>query len=214
MTRELNHQNSIAQYIESDDLVQIEHLLNSGMRPDDIVNEHQDTAIIIAAKHGNAKIIKLLLDYGADINHGFHRCRSALDVAAAFDHSVCVFLLLVKGAKLGNVSLYVNENIKDLINFLESQHHEDQKIAEYLEMIFKYQDELYPGLNSLDDYLSFDKITISDLTFVLNSQSIVTEEIYQLLSQDLGMGYHRFQYLLEAANLLDDKDPKQLMMIG
>ena len=121
---------------------------------------------------------------------------------------------MVKGAKLGDISFFANEKIRDLINFLESQHHEDQKIAEYLEMIFKYQDELYPGFNSLDYYLSFDEITISAFRFVLNPPPIATEGIYQLLPQDLGMGYHRFQSLLEAATLLDDKDQKQLRMIG
>ncbi len=216
MTRDPGHQSFTSQHLELDELNQMQNLLNLDIHPDDIINEHGDTALVIAAKRGNVQMLKLLLDYGADINHGFNNCRSALDVAAAFDHSVCVFFLLVKGAKAGEISCFANEKIQDLIKYMEFQYQDGYKISDFFKMIFKLQDELCPGTNALEDYLEFDEITAQDLSFILNSNPVSSDELYQLLSNELGIvgGHHRLNFLLEAANVVDYRDTKPTMVIG
>jgi hypothetical protein len=71
--------------IETNDLTEVRRLLNSGVDANTYFSSNHrqmvEPALSVAARHGNAQIVQLLLDKGADIrmtdNHGVTPLRAA-----------------------------------------------------------------------------------------------------------------------------------------
>ncbi|GLA70058.1 hypothetical protein AtubIFM55763_010960 [Aspergillus tubingensis] len=92
------------------DLEIVENMLRSGMNPDGLieaVSEELDdicflTPLQFAAQEGNIRLINLLINYGADIEHGFANevGKTALYIAISSADLAVVRALLLQGAKV------------------------------------------------------------------------------------------------------------------
>lgn len=69
-----------------------------------IMNDFCRSLLMLAAEHGHADCVKILLEFGADVNHRDIEGDSALSLAAADGHSECVFLLIEAGSDVNNCS--------------------------------------------------------------------------------------------------------------
>ena len=72
---------------------------------------YADTALQAAAKNGHGNVVRLLLDFGADI--GAELCRiSTVYAAASNGHQSIVCLLINQGAKVENFIKFINSSIQ------------------------------------------------------------------------------------------------------
>jgi uncharacterized protein len=76
-------------------------LLDMGLPPN-LRNETGDSFLMLAAAafKGNVAIVRLLLEYGADVNGRGHDGKTALMMAAMFNRTEIVDLLLAHGADI------------------------------------------------------------------------------------------------------------------
>ena len=71
---------------------------------DDVHLDCRASGLYFVCRHGNDKIVQLLLDYGADVNHTANDGASPLFTASACGHVEVARLLLKNGADV-NLSL-------------------------------------------------------------------------------------------------------------
>lgn len=74
--------------------------LRAGMDPNTIITETKEPVIILASKNGNVKIVKLLIDFGADINNRDTDGGTALIHAASNGNIEVEKVLLEAGADI------------------------------------------------------------------------------------------------------------------
>uniref|UniRef100_T1J4E4 Ankyrin repeat, SAM and basic leucine zipper domain-containing protein 1 n=1 Tax=Strigamia maritima TaxID=126957 RepID=T1J4E4_STRMM len=82
---------------EDDVLLCVRHLLNAGAKIN-IVEKHEMTPLMFAAKTGKLEVVKLLIEGGADVNAKDSRGWQPLWWATNFGHGDVVKFLLEKGA--------------------------------------------------------------------------------------------------------------------
>ena len=85
-------------------------LLEKGAPTSYVCKHRGSSAIMIASKYGHIEIIRLLIQYGADIDAQNHQGQTSLMLASKYGHKECVQLLLEKGA---------NPNIIDNNEYLD-----------------------------------------------------------------------------------------------
>ena len=112
----------ISQHFESDEFEQakilyaavdngalecVEWLLNSKVHPDSFKDGRGRTALLIAARTNQADVLKMLLDFGADMNHVDSKGVNAVILSARHQHLACLNILIKRGAFLdGHAEFY------------------------------------------------------------------------------------------------------------
>ena len=101
--------NRLLAAIEANDAVTVESILRSGVSPNvfpnapiDLMSEGDLALLNAAASSGKTKIVKILLDYGADPNIGDGWHRSPLCAAATKSYIDTMDLLVKRGAKVND----------------------------------------------------------------------------------------------------------------
>lgn len=97
--------NSLPLAAEAGNSAQIQALLHEGVAVDQRGGSGDETALMIAARHGSLGIVRALLKAGADINARSKYGDTALTAATYFCHSQVVEFLLDHGADV-NVKNY------------------------------------------------------------------------------------------------------------
>ncbi|CAG8540233.1 1726_t:CDS:2, partial [Racocetra persica] len=101
-----------------------------------MVNKQGQTALIYAAKYGNLEPIKLLLEYGADINQTDFEGNTALHYAAAWERFDAVTILIERGCQFAvknhsgwtALDYSYSMELKSHLQECALSHHEESKI--------------------------------------------------------------------------------------
>lgn len=95
-------------------------ILNMGAKVDSVHGQKGWSELHLAAKHNHIEIVKLLLDFGADINQTGPE-GNAINIAALHGHRALLEFLLSKGAKLIQTTAYpasllfeIQDKIRDI----------------------------------------------------------------------------------------------------
>ena len=104
----------INQAVIDNDIETVKECLGKGIDGDSLV-----TSLCSAAEHGHQEIAELLLDYGADINHGLEEEYgiNPLLNAAINGHKKLVKMLIARGAKIGLHFAALQGNIDVVRNY-------------------------------------------------------------------------------------------------
>lgn len=110
--KNIDHQNiygasALVMASSSSDMAYVEQLLKKGANPNIKFNQKNFSILMDAAMEGNAELISILLNYGANIDEVDNTGKSALIYAAVEGHKEVIEILLKNGA---------NSKIKDLKN--------------------------------------------------------------------------------------------------
>ena len=103
MPRECTLNNRLLNASTEGNCGELRRLLTGGGRTT-IMNDLCRSLLMLAAEHGHADCVKILLDFGADVHHWDIEGDTALSLAAANGHSECVSLLIEAGSDVNNYS--------------------------------------------------------------------------------------------------------------
>ena len=130
--------------IRKNDIESLSEILNSGSIDVNQTNKWGNTPLKIALTHLNAKMIKLLVDHGADLEAKDKHGKTLLDNAIEQSHFPTINILVEAGAKVGEK--------KDTINKLEKESAQQEFFkAVYENDIQKVTQLLKTGLINIDE---------------------------------------------------------------
>jgi ankyrin repeat protein len=113
--------------IHNSDIAQVRKLLVAGMRVDDVRDDEENTPLLLAAARDHEAIVRLLIEYGANVDARNRQGDTALLIAARHGRDSIVKVLLESGADVQH------RNRADESALLEAARREFRTIIEMLE---------------------------------------------------------------------------------
>lgn len=106
--------------VRNSDIIKITDLLNNGMQVDQ-TDEVGNTALIIAAKQGDNRMVELLLAYKADYDHQNETGTTPMMIAAKYGNKQIIQTLLNNGA---DYNIRNNDNLR-AVDYAKIYKHQD-----------------------------------------------------------------------------------------